>query len=146
MTSKFLPNRCILDNLKGCGADIYDFAVDGGAVGTIELDLAIPDNSIITGAYVDVLTDPASAGSATIALGLNTNTDLLGPTAIASVTGVLNLMPGIADLPIEQFKLTAERKPKVTIAAAALTAGKMAIYLDWIGPFDDIQAINTNPA
>ncbi|NET97612.1 hypothetical protein, partial [Okeania sp. SIO1H2] len=69
---------------------MYDFAIHGGAISTITLDTAtIPDNAIITGAYVDVLTDPTSGGSATIALGLNTTTDVLAATAIASVTGVV---------------------------------------------------------
>ena len=145
MTQKYLPNRCVQDNLKGCGSAIYDFAVDGGAVSTITLPLVIPDNAIITEAHVDVLTDPASGGSATIALGLNTTTDLLAATAIASVTGILNLLPGVADTPVAPLKLTAERQLQMTIGTAALTAGKVAIYLEWIGPFDDIQAITVDP-
>lgn len=133
MENVYIPERDVRDQLGGSAAIMYDFATNGGAIGTIELPLTIPDNAVIIGAYVDVLTPPTSAGSATVALGLNTNTDVLAATAIASVTGVV-----VAKAQAAAFKLTAERKLKVTIATAALTAGKMAICLHWVGPFDAI--------
>ncbi len=145
----YIPHASIRDSLGGCAVDVYDFAVHGGAVGTITLPLEIPDNAIITEAYADVITDPTSDGSATVALGLNTNADLLAATAIASVTGVVSLLPSYtaaldgnaaaggveASSPV---KLTADRKLKMTIATAALTAGKIAVYVKWVGPLEDI--------
>lgn len=134
--NQYIPQRNITDNLGGCGRDIYDFTVHGGAISTIKLPLVVPDNAIITECIVDVITDPTSAGSATIALGLNTTTDLLAATAIASVTGVV-----VAKDQAAAFKLTAERQLQVTIATAALTAGKMAVYLSWCGAYDDVSSL-----
>lgn len=117
------------DGVGGFVKVTYDFAVDGGAVGTLELPFKLPLGAIVYGGLVDVDTAPTSGGSATIALGLNTNTDLLAATAIASVTG------RVATVPVwtaaSAVKLTAERKLKITIAVAALTAGKMDIYLNY---------------
>lgn len=132
----YVPQRNLTDNLGGCARDIYDFSVHGGAVGTITLPLKVPDNAIITECIVDVLTDPTSGGSATIALGLNTTTDLLAATAIASVTGIV-----VAKEQAAAFKLTAERNLQITIATAALTAGKLAVHLKWAGAYDEVVSI-----
>ena len=129
----YIPKSEITDELGGCIADIFDFEIHGGEIGTVTLPAEIPDNAIITGAYVDVLTDPTSGGAATVAIGLNTTTDILAATAIASVTGVV-----VAKTQADAFKLTADRKIQVTIATAALTAGKMAIAIKWMGPFDTV--------
>ena len=137
MDSKYLTRREITDQLHGYGFAMFEFEYDAGAVGTIETDLLVPDDCIIADAIVDVLTDPTSGGAATIALGLNTNTDVVGATAIASFTGILK--PSITP-----FKLTAERKLKITIATAALTAGKFAVALHWYGPFDSIKPVGIN--
>ncbi|MFG6101193.1 hypothetical protein U2F10_02995 [Leptothoe sp. EHU-05/26/07-4] len=131
----YVPQRHVTDNLGGCARDIYDFSIHGGAIGTITMPLTTPDNAIITECIVDVLTDPTSTGSATIALGLNTTTDLLAATAIASVTGIV-----VAKEQAAAFKLTAERNLQLTIATAALTAGKLAVYLKWAGAYDDITS------
>ncbi len=131
----YVPQRHVIDNLGGCARDIYDFSIHGGAVGTLQLPLVVPDNAIITECIVDVLTDPASGGAATIALGLNTTTDLLAATAIASVTGIV-----VAKAQAAAFKLTAERNLQLTIATAALTAGKLAVHLKWAGAYDDVTS------
>ena len=131
----YVPQRHVIDNLGGCARDIYDFSIHGGAVGTLTLPLAIPDNAIITECIVDVLADPARGGAATIALGLNTTTDLLAATAIASGTGVV-----VAKDSAAAFKLTAERNLQLTIATAALTAGRLAVYLKWAGAYDDVTS------
>ena len=132
----YLPQRQVVDSLGGSARDVYDFSIHGGAVGTITLPLEIPDNAVITECMVDVITDPTSGGSATIALGLNTTTDLLAATAIASVTGIV-----VAKEQAAAFKLTAARQLQVTIATAALTAGKFAVALKWVGPFDDVASL-----
>lgn len=130
----YVPISCSRDNLKGECVDIYDFSVHGGAIGTIELPTEIPDNAVIVEVFIDVLEALASGGSATVALGLNTTTDVLAATAFGSVTGIVAGIPNTTPV-----KLTAERNLQVTIATAALTAGKFAVYTRWIGPFDEIE-------
>ena len=104
----------------------YDFAVHGGAVGNIELDCTVPENAVIVDGIVDVLTNPTSGGSATVALKVEGAADLLGATAIASVTGLVDTVPdGTA---ANAIKTTADRVVTVTVGTAALTAGKMNIF------------------
>lgn len=104
----------------------YDFDVHGGAVGDIALDCTVPDNAVILDGIVDVLTPPTSGGAATVALKVEGAADLLGATAIASVTGLVDTVPnGTA---ANAIKTTADRVVTVTVAVAALTAGKMNIF------------------
>lgn len=122
-------SRIHSDAVGGIAKVQYDFAENGGAVGAILLDLVLPDNAVIWDGFFDVVTAPTSGGSATIALGLNTATDLKAATAIASYTGIVALVPvGTAAAAV---KLTAERQLTLTIATAALTAGKINIFLNY---------------
>ena len=133
----------LLSNQMNTVKGLYDFSVQGGAQGTINLDdtlnefgatgdITIPDNSIVWSGIADVVTDPTSGGSATVALGLNTTTDILGATAIASVTGLLALVPvGTAATAV---KMTAAQTLDMTIGTADLTAGYINVYLQyWAG-------------
>lgn len=114
----------------------YDFAVQGGAISAIKLlDPAgnvatLPDKAVITQVYIDTITTPTSAGSATIAIGANTATDLKAATAIATYTGV------IAGVPVgtgaTMVKVTAERQILATVAVDTLTAGKFDVYIDYV--------------
>lgn len=115
---------------------LYDFSVSGGAVGAISLldetgkAAIIPNKAIITNVYIDVLTQPTSGGSATIALGCNTASDIKAATAIASYTGIVAANPvGTA---ASAIKMTADRTVTATVAVAALTAGKMYVMVEYI--------------
>jgi hypothetical protein len=124
-----VATRIHQDGLGGILKVTYNFATDGGAVSTIELPVTVPSGAIVYGGLIDVDTAPTSGGSATIALGLNTNTDLLAATAIASVTGRVAIVPVFTAA--SAVKTTADRKLKLTIAVAALTAAKFDIYLNY---------------
>lgn len=107
----------------------YDFAELGGAVGDITLSLKLPAGALVYNGLVNVLTNPTSGGSATVALKIEGSADLLAATAISSVTGQIDLVPdGTA---ANVVALTEERSLTVTVATAALTAGKMDIYLQY---------------
>jgi hypothetical protein len=149
----YVHNRVVRDNLSGKAVDFYDFAVHGGAQATITLPLELESQSIITSGFVYVDT-PCVGSGASIAVGLNTNTDLLAATGVASFTdnAVLNLIPsttanisgdghnsGVSNN--RPLVLTADRQLKVTISGAALTAGKLAIVLFYVGPFDGVRPV-----
>jgi hypothetical protein len=119
----------IAPQLGGIIKATFDYAEHGGAVGDIALDLKLPDNAIVYQGLIDVVTDPTSGGSATVALKIEGSADLLAATAIASVTGQLDTVPdGTA---ANVVKLTAERTLTVTVTTAALTAGKFHVYLTY---------------
>lgn len=114
----------------------YDFSVLGGAVGSVNLkdangmDAKLPENAIILDSLIDVITAPTSGGSATIAFTAQSAGDLKAATAIASYTGLVAGVPvGTAATSI---KMTADRTLTATIATAALTAGKINVYVEYV--------------
>jgi hypothetical protein len=107
----------------------YDFAVDGGAVGTITLrgDNSIPAGSVITGGFIDVETACASA-TGTMALQAEGAGDILAATGQAGLTvGRKSVVP--AGTGATSVKTTAARSLQVVIATAAFTAGKFTVTL-----------------
>lgn len=111
----------------------YDFAVDGGAVGTIGLrgDGNIPAGSVITGGYIDVATGVASA-TGTVALGAEAAGDLLAavsPTA-ALTAGRKSVIP--VGTGATTVKTTAARSLSMVIGTAALTAGKFRLVVTYV--------------
>ena len=113
----------------------YDFAVDGGLVGTIAITSGtpIPPGSTIIGGYVDVLTQLISGGAATIACQVEGAADILSAIAVASWTaGRKNVLPAPSsgDLTAATVvRTTAARDISIVIGAAALTAGKFDVVL-----------------
>lgn len=115
---------------------VYDFAAKGGAVGAISLvdesgiSCVIPKKAIIRDVLIDVLTAPTSGGSATLAFSSGQGAaDLKTATAIASITGLVAGVPvGSAATAI---KMTADHTPTMTIATAALTAGKINVHIEY---------------
>lgn len=112
----------------------YDFAVDGGGVGTITLrsnDSSIPNGSVILGGYVTVETALDSGGSATAALQSNAANDIINAAAFGgapwSTTGQKSVIP--VHTGATSIVLTAARDPKLVIGTAALTAGKFKLVL-----------------
>lgn len=111
----------------------YDFAVDGGAVGSITLrsDETLPNGAIVLGGLIEVDTILASGGAATVALDSEAAGDILAAAAFGgapwSTVGRKSVIPAFTGA--TSVKTTAERKPAVTIAAAALTGGKFRVVL-----------------
>jgi len=110
---------------------IYDFAVDAGATGVLDLFTASAD-ILITHFSSVVKTAGTSAGSATLKVGV-TGSDALFMTtaqgAVASLTlgaaifpVVVEGTPNVFALPV---KLASGSKILQTIGTAALTAGKV---------------------
>lgn len=112
----------------------FDFAVDGGAIGTITLrsrkNLStgndIPAGSVIVDGYVEIDTGFTSGGAATVAAGAETTADLVAATVASgspwSAPGRYSLIEtGAGAL---TAKTTVRRFVTLTIAVAALTAGK----------------------
>jgi hypothetical protein len=119
--------------LKVASAE-YDFAVDGGAIGTTTLravDMsggAVPSGAVVTSGYVDVLTAVTSGGAATVAVSLESASDLLAPALQAALTtGRKSIIPAATGA--TSIKTTAARSLTVTIAVAALTAGKLRVVV-----------------
>lgn len=115
----------------------YDFAVDGGGIGTITpVDSPIiPANAIIIGGVIDTTTALTSSGAATIALGLGSGAQvaaLKGATAVASYV----LGNGLTLIPIftaaTYVEATVAARLTLTVAAFALIGGKLSVNVVYV--------------
>ena len=113
---------------------LYDFAVDGGAVGDIALrGDQIPASAVIVDTLIVVDTAVTGGGSATLALKAESAADL---QAAAAVTGApwSTTTPKRASLTATSapVRTTAARTPTATVATAALTAGKFTVVVWYV--------------
>lgn len=111
----------------------YDFAVDGGAIGSITLrnlggttNSRIPAGSIIYSGWLEVDTGFTTGSAATMAITLEAAGDLVAATVVSgapySTTGRKSLVPVGAGA--ASVKTTVERSIVATIATGTVTAGK----------------------
>jgi len=114
---------------------IYDFSNDSGlgAIGTVNLGVFLPQNSIIKRFFVKPINVPTSLGSATLSFVLagavNTNT-LMVVTAIAAFgTQVVRLGVDFNANPFNTIEQGSQ--VKMLIATAALTAGKLEFQIEY---------------
>jgi hypothetical protein len=116
---------------------VYDFSVQGGAIGTLNLldvvgkPCVLPNKAIIRDVLIDAVTTLTSGGSAVVGLssGKTAGDMKANATAFSAYTGLVAGVPvGTAATAI---KLTADVKPTITIATAALTAGKLNVHIKY---------------
>jgi hypothetical protein len=119
----------------------YDFAIDGGALGSLTLRAApppgdllgndIPNGSVIEGGYIEVVTPPTSGGAGTVSVDTEAAGDTLAATAVSgapwSTTGRKSITEAFTGA--TTVKTTARRNIAITIGAFALTAGKFRVVL-----------------
>ena len=114
----------------------YNFNTHPSAVGTHVLQGPIlPDNAVVKYAYVEVLTVPTSGGSATIALGFETTSDINDADGISGApwnsTGFKDLDGPTLGTESGYVKLTGNKGLRMTIATAALTAGVFVAIVEY---------------
>jgi hypothetical protein len=129
----------VLEGQKGSAKAKYDFAVLGGAVGTLSLRdpndstqaVTLPNKAIITNVIIDVITAMTSTGNnGTIALNANSAGDLLAAVDADTLSAIHAGIPvGTAATSV---KLTAERTLQVTIATNALLSGKFIVHVEYM--------------
>jgi hypothetical protein len=112
----------------------YDFAKDGGAIGTIQLrgTEKLPSTFVIVTAIADVAVLVAGGGGATIAVQAEAANDIRAAATIATggfdSTGRKALIPvGTAATTV---KTTVPRNPVLVVAVAALTAGRFSVFIE----------------
>lgn len=114
----------------------YSFAADGGAIGTIGLtgSTVIPSGAVILGGFVDVVTPPTSGGAGTLAIQVEGAGDIVAAAAVSgapwSTAGRKSVVPVFTGA--TSVKTTAARDVSAVIAAFALTAGVLDVYLAYI--------------
>jgi hypothetical protein len=141
LLNKFSPNEGLGDQLfNQCGLLVgsYDFAVQGGATGTIPLldvntgkKITLPIGAVITKSWIDVQTPCTTADAGTLALTSGqTAADILVATAAASVTGI---MPGVSTgTAATMKKISSSAKTPAAVIANNLTNGKLLVYMEYV--------------
>lgn len=115
----------------------YDFAVLGGAVGSLNLlgpdgnKIVIPNKAIVRQVWIDIITAIVSTSNdGTISVGLNTAIDLLAAVDGDTLSGVTAGIPvGTA---ATMVKATADRTLTCAIAVHAFTAGKFNVFVEYV--------------
>lgn len=116
----------------------YDFAVDGGAIGSITLrpllgDNVIPAGSVILGGYLEIDTGFTTGTGATMAINVESAGDIVAATIVSgapySTTGRKSIIP--AGTGATSVKTTVARSIVATIATGTVTAGKGRVVLEY---------------
>ena len=109
---------------------VYDFAVQGGAVGAINMvGNLLPVGAVVTSCQAVVEDAFTSAGSATLSIGDGASaTKYSAAVAVASL--VDKFLITAAGVP-NQVSAASESQITVNIAVAAMTAGKLRIAIDY---------------
>jgi hypothetical protein len=118
------------------GTGDQTFKADAG-LGQIPLGITMPDNAIITGGLIDVVTTFADEDndSATIAIQANGANDLVTATAISAGGdiwdgGIHDIIPDATGS--TAVKMSAAKEVLMVVADDQLSAGKMKVYLRYV--------------
>lgn len=108
------------------GKAVWDFSVDGGAVGTItpKQTTFIPDNSVITYCLINSTTATAGNSGCLMSVGIGASTAIL---LAATASATLSADAKVNGIPTQAspVKTTAAGNLNFTITATAFTAGRV---------------------
>lgn len=90
----------------------------------------LPNKAIIKNVWLDVLTQPTSAGSATVAIKAVNAGDFLAATGKSTFSGFIQGIPD--DTTTHAIKLTSAKTVKATIGVSGLSAGKFDVYIEYV--------------
>jgi hypothetical protein len=112
----------------------YDFAVDGGATGTLTLrGDQIPAGAVIVDSLINVKTKPESGGEATISLGGEAEGDLQAAKKVSEAPwSTATPKRGAVTATATPVVTTAARSITAKIATAALTKGKFQVVVTYL--------------
>jgi len=133
----------ILQRTTDTYVGMYDFAVTGGAVGSYDLQIPVPNNTVVTEFAVQLAVVPTGGVGATISFDriqtdVSPNVTTVGlfiaATALAGFGAAVGTVtygryPGGAAPTFNPFTMTMSISIGMSIAVAALTAGKIKIFM-----------------
>ncbi|MBL0320679.1 MAG: hypothetical protein IPP74_15500 [Alphaproteobacteria bacterium] len=116
---------------------VYDFAVDGGAVSTIDLSAKqgfapLPSGAVVKSVHYKVVSALTSGGSATVSIGdANATARYLALTAFDNAAYAAgNVAAAAIGVPMN-VSAAARGQFGISIAVAALTAGKIVFFVEF---------------
>lgn len=114
---------------------LYDFASDGGAIGNVFFGRLIPAGAIVTKVVTDEQTATTGGAGFTVTLRAG-STALTGALDLTASAGIQ--APALAGS-AAGIKLAAESELNIAIAVAAITAGKVRFYVEYLLQTDTAQ-------
>ena len=114
----------------------YNFNSNGGLQGTINLTGTIPNNAIIIGGFVDIITSfSSSSNSASCSLSLESTDDLVASIAINNGSspwsiGIKSIVPNGTGG--NAIKLSSDNTVDLAISSEDLTAGTFDLWLEYL--------------
>lgn len=117
----------------------YDFTLEGGTVAAHTLrGTALPSGAVVLDAVIKTITPPTSGGLATVAVKIEGGADIQAAVAFdASPFAAAGAKHGSAiDRSKAPIVLTAARSVVMTVAVAALTAGKFVVLVEYVNVRD----------
>lgn len=111
----------------------YDFAVNGGATGTINLGQALPAKALIKQVWSYTTTAPLSGGTPAVTLLCEDAANLMASVDLTTYTiGTIHagVETGVAGTMVAA--IAASCNVSMTIATATLTAGKVTWYIEYV--------------
>jgi len=125
---------------------VYDFAVDGGAIGNIDLSAKagsapLPADAVVLRVNTIVHTTLASGGAATVSIGdLGSTARHLALTAFDNAQFTVDAPKALSTALPRYVSATAnDQKVSISIAVAPLTAGKMSVLVEFVRPQAALQ-------
>lgn len=115
----------VLEFAKQVATCLYDFSVDGGAVGTISFGTQLPANAVVTNIYTDEQTAVTGADAITLKAG---STAL---SAVIDFTGDSGANSRALASSATAIKLAANSELNIAIATNAATAGKVRFCVEY---------------
>lgn len=123
----------------GVARATYDYAEHGGAISAIGLGVTLPDNALVIGGFIDVITTCTSEGAdgGTMAISVEGANDIVSAIAISDGSnpwdaGKKAIIPKSNTPESTSVKTTAARAITATIAAQTFTAGKFVVFLHYV--------------
>lgn len=105
------------------------------AVGAHAAGWKVPANAIVVGGVVDVVQAFTGEEGATLAVSIAQANDIVAAAAVGGVpwstTGLKAIVPKANTPEATGIKLTAAKAITFTVGTAALTAGRVVVYLDY---------------
>ena len=108
---------------------VYDFSEDGGAAGDVSFGRKLPAGAVVTEIVSDEITALTSGGAATVQLKAG-STDLTD--ALAFDTDFTGTETQALASSATAIKVSSASELKITIATAALTAGKVRFFVKYL--------------
>lgn len=108
-----------------CQTAVWDFSVDGGALGDILFGVTLPANAVVTRVFTDEQTAVTGADAITLKAGSTSLTAALDLTATSGVNSRALASSATA------IKLSSASELKITIATNAASTGKVRFMVEF---------------